>query len=375
MEEDEEGFQYPAVDDDICISCMKCKETCAFQNGYTRRKYYKKSLAYAVKHKSEEVRANSRSGGMFTALSDYVLKRGGTVYGAGYGEHFAVMHKRATTKEERDVFRGSKYVQSTMGDVFKEVMQDLEDGRRVLFSGTVCQAAALRRYLGKYYRMLFIVDTVCHGTPSPMIWQDFLKLKEEEYGGEVTHVDFRNKRTHGWKAHFESVTIHGTEHSSRVYTKMFYLNAMLRPSCYNCKYTRKRRPGDITLADFWGHEDAVPGFHEDDKGISLVLVNTIRGKDLFKVCAKDVNYIDCTGYKFRHVNLRRPSRPPENREEFWNDYREHGFMYIATKYGGYNQERQDVDEANNAFMAYKAKITKWLKKHIKRIFSSTPPAK
>lgn len=347
MQEDEEGFLYPIADDSLCASCNKCREACAFTNGYQRNHVLEVQNGFAVKHKDVEVRENSRSGGMFTALSDFIFSKGGAVYGAGYSVHFSVMHKRAVNAKERDEFRGSKYVQSEIGNVYQSVEADLEDGKYVLFSGTACQAAGLRGYLRRYYRNLFIIDTVCHGTPSPKIWQDFLRLREEELNGSITHVDFRNKKKHGWKAHFESVTINGTEHSSRIYTKLFYQNAVLRPSCYHCKYSRKRRPGDITLADFWGHEDAVPGFHEDNIGISLVLTNTKRGRNLFNVSCKDVEFINCTGYKYRHINMRRPSRAPENREEFWEDYYEHGFQYVAEKYAGYVFQGDNREFENN----------------------------
>lgn len=335
MRSDEEGFLYPEIEESLCVSCEKCKEVCAFQNGYRTKDHFVPSLGFAVKHKEEEIREQSRSGGMFTALTDYILEKGGAVYGAGFGEHFSVQHKRAVTKEERDEFRGSKYVQSNMGDCFPKVRQDLEEGRKVLFSGTACQVAGLKRYLGKWYHNLFTVDIVCHGTPSPKIWEDFLRMREKELGSPVTAVNFRDKEKYGWAAHYESVVAGGKKYYSRIYTKLFYQNAVLRPACYECRYTNKRRPGDITLADFWGHEKAVPGFHEDDRGVSLVLVNSKRGKQLFDVVKKKLYCLETTGYPYRHTNMKRPSDCPEFREQFWEEYKTYGFAYISEHYAGH----------------------------------------
>lgn len=339
MQPDEEGFLYPHIDASLCVECGRCKTVCTFQNGYDKSRSAKVPEGYAVKHKDEAVREASRSGGMFTAISDYVLELGGSVYGAGFGEHFKVVHKCAHTREERDEFRGSKYVQSDLGDCFKEIKEKLKNGEKVLFSGTACQTAALRVYCGLDLRKnLYLVDIVCHGVPSPLMWQEFLKLREDELKGQVEAVDFRNKRKFGWKAHHESIVVRGEEYSSRVYTSLFYKDVTLRPSCYNCIYTNERRPSDITLADFWGSEKAVPGFHEDDKGCSLVLGNTKKGCAWIRKVLKNVDYVDVTGYKYRHVNMRKPSPKPDDRDEFWQDYFAHGFRYVAEKYTAYHYE-------------------------------------
>lgn len=359
MQPDEEGFLYPHIDESLCVSCGQCITVCAFQKGIKNKKDFKPPLGFAIRHKKEEIREQSRSGGMFTALTDYILSKGGTVYGAGYGKHFVVLHKRAQTKEERDEFRGSKYVQSDMGDCFRQVKKDLEDGKKVLFSGTACQVAGLRKYLKRRYYNLFTIDLVCHGTPSPKVWEDFLCMREKELHGAISSVSFRDKEDYGWAAHYESITIDEKKYYSRIYTKLFYQNAVLRPACYQCRYTKKERPGDITLADFWGHEKAVPGFHEDNRGVSLVLINSNRGKQLFDVVKKNVYYKDTTGYPYRHTNMKHPSNCPEFREQFWKDYKDYGFAYISEHY------------ANHKFTPYwkvqlKKVIPKRLWKYLKR---------
>lgn len=338
MQMDECGFLYPMIDSQKCIDCGLCLKKCSFQNGYKKRKEFEPARSYAARHKEMGTMMKSRSGGAFTAVSDQILMSGGVVYGAGYDSEdrlFRVIHKRAETQEQRNEFRGSKYVQSDLGDVFCQIKKDLAAGKSVLFSGTGCQVGALHTYLGKEYDQLLTVDIVCHGVPSPKIWEDFLKMREQENGGIITSVDFRDKVHYGWKAHRETVWVNEKRISSRLYSKLFYLDVATRPSCFRCIYANKNRPGDITIADFWGHEDAVPGFNADNKGVSLVMVNTQKGYDIWEKAEKDMEIIDCTGYPFRHTNMKRPTKRPDNYEEFWEDYQQFGFDFVIKKYCDY----------------------------------------
>lgn len=338
METDEHGFWYPRIDPDKCVDCGLCLKKCAFQSGYKTRKEFDPVPGYAARHKDREILMGSRSGGAFTAVSDRILEENGSVYGAGYDEaegFFKVVHKRAVTGEQRDEFRGSKYVQSDLGNVFVQVKEELQEGRKVLFSGTGCQVGALYAFLGREYENLLTIDIVCHGVPSPKFWADFLHMREREGNGRITGADFRDKVHFGWKAHRESVWVNEKRVSSRLYTKVFYLDTAGRPSCFQCVYANRNRVGDLTIADFWGHEKAVPGFNEDDKGVSLVMVNTSRGKAVWEAAARDMEVIDCTGYPYRHTNMKHPTRRPENYDEFWEDYLSRGFDYVMKKYCGY----------------------------------------
>lgn len=340
MKPDECGFLYPEIDKEKCIDCGLCLKKCAFQSGYEKRKEYEPFYGYGARHKAEEIYTNSRSGGAFTAISDCILAENGAVYGAGFDETQGisyVMHKRAVTKEERDEFRGSKYVQSDLSDVFVQIKKDLEEDRKVLFTGTGCQVGALYKYLGREYTQLYTVDIVCHGTPSPKIWADFIKMRENELRGKVEKADFRDKKKFGWKAHRETLWVNGKAHSSRIYTKLFY-KEYSRPSCYQCIYANKNRAGDITIADFWGHEKALQEQWDDDKGISLVLVNNAQGMALWDMAKKDLEYTDCTGYPFRHMNMKHPTKISDNYEEFWEDYKKQGFEYCLKKYADYESK-------------------------------------
>ncbi|SFA82326.1 Coenzyme F420-reducing hydrogenase, beta subunit [Acetitomaculum ruminis DSM 5522] len=351
MIEDEGGFLYPHIDEKKCVDCGLCLKKCAFQSGYPKRKEFQPYYAYGCRHKKEHVYKKSRSGGAFVAISSRILEKKGIVFGVGYeeGSRFRrIIHKSAETKHDRNEFCGSKYVQSDLGDTFLSVKENLKAGRKVLFSGTGCQIGALHSYLGKEYSDLYTIDIICHSTPSPQIWKDFLDLREKELGGEVTALNFRNKNRFGWKAHRETLTVNGKSKSSRIFAALFSKSVMSRPSCFKCAYTNKNRPGDITIADFWGHEKAIPGKWDDDKGISLVLINTYRGQLLWEEAKKDLEWIDVTGYPFRHHNLKHPTKYPEIYEEFWKDYKENGFEYCIEKYTKHKITFPDDEEANKS---------------------------
>lgn len=369
MEDDGRGFLYPRIDQEKCVDCGLCLKKCAFQNGYASRKEFEPSRGFAARHRDLPTMMKSRSGGAFTALSDRVLEMGGVVFGAGYDDgegFFRVLHKCASTKEERDEFRGSKYVQSDLGDVFPRVKEELEAGRTVLFSGLGCQVGALYSYLGREYDNLVTADIVCYGVPSPRLWRDFLRMREREKGGRVTAVDFRDKEKFGWKAHKETITVGGRKVSSRLYKKLFSMRVATRPSCFQCIYANKDRVGDITLADFWGHEDAVPGFGGDDRGVSLVLVNTKRGEELWERARKDMDVIECTGYPYRHTMMKRPNARPENYEEFWADYDADGFDFVARKYCDYEVKAPKEEHKKRPAETKPSGLAGKLKKNVKR---------
>ena len=220
---------------------------------------WKQPKVFAVKHKDESTRADSRSGGIFTALSDQVLSNGGVVYGCVLTDDFNAVHIRADNAEERNRMRGSKYIQSKLGNTFKNVKADLDARRSVLFSGTSCQVAGLKKYLGKEYDDLFCVDIVCHGVPSKKVWNAYLRWQEQKNHSKVAGVNFRNKRDFGWRDHVETFNFeNGRLTSSRVFKELFYGHTVLRPSCYECPYKSVMHPGDITIADYWGIEKAAP---------------------------------------------------------------------------------------------------------------------
>ncbi len=295
---------------------------------------WKQPKVYAVKHKNEAIRAASRSGGIFTAISDWVLENNGVVYGCILTEDFKAVHIRADNTESRNLMRGSKYIQSKQGNTFKDVKADLLAGRTVLYSGTSCQVAGLREYLGKDYENLFYLDIVCHGVPSPIVWSEYLEWQERRNNAKVKNVDFRNKKDFGWRDHIETLTFdNGKCVSSGIFKHLFYCHTILRPSCYKCPYKSIVHPGDITIADYWGIEKVVPEF-DDNKGVSLVLVNNEIGEHILNSVKNEVEWKQTRLEDSMQPPLKAPFPKPIEREQFWSDFSNKSFGYIAKKYGG-----------------------------------------
>ena len=323
---------------------------------------WKQPKVYAVKHKDEATRVASRSGGIFTALSDQVLSDGGVVYGCVLTDDFNAVHIRAANAEERNRMRGSKYIQSKLGDTFKNVKADLDVQRSVLFSGTSCQVAGLKKYLGKEYNNLFCVDIVCHGVPSTKVWDAYLRWQEQKNHSKVTSVNFRNKKDFGWRDHVETIIFdNGKSVSSHVFKNLFYGHTVLRPSCYECPYKSVSHPGDITMADYWGIEKAAPEF-DDNKGVSLVLVNNEAGEKAFEKVKKGLIWKQTRLEDSLQPPLKAPFPKPENREQFWSDFENKSFEYVAKKYGGIGLK----NDAKLLLRKIKRKIKKLVSKGEKR---------
>ncbi len=324
MQADEEGFLYPIVNKEACTDCGLCEKVCSVINQSEPRKPLK---VYAAKNKNEEIRRQSSSGGIFTLLAEKVINEGGVVFGARFDEEWNVVHSWADNIEGIAAFRGSKYVQSTIGDTYREAKDFLKQGRQVLFSGTPCQIAGLKKYLRKDYDNLLTVDVVCHGVPSPLVWRTYLdetrkQLRAERGVGKnsvsssidelpvITGISFRDK-TNGWKkygfrlryaaseAAQNTVSVSAIKEekvvlqpfTNNIFMKGFLANLYLRPSCYACAARSGKSGSDISIADFWGVHNFYPEF-DDDKGVGLILVNSEIGKLIYDVL--DVQNIEAT---------------------------------------------------------------------------------
>ena len=336
MKPDIMGFLYPEVDDSICIHCGLCAKFCVFNAEYKTDENLPAPITFGGKHKNADEVAKSQSGAAFVVLSDYILSQGGVVYGVGYREHFRVAHKRATSQEERDEFRGSKYVQSDMSGVFGSVKADLDDGKIVMFTGTPCQTAAVSSCFAKHLQRqnLYLMDIVCHGVPGPYMWRDYLDFLEKRQGQKLTKVNFRDKSYKGWHAHIESFTFAKTKTYTKTYTYLFYTHINLRYSCGNCPYTNLRRTSDITVADFWGVETSKANhLGADNKGCSLFIVNTEKGKSWFHHVEDTLDFERVEPSEIMQPQLCHPAILNKRRDQFEKDYAKHGFEYVRRKYG------------------------------------------
>jgi F420H2:quinone oxidoreductase len=335
MKPDVLGFLYPEIDYSKCINCGLCEKVCSFSDSYDKILNLPQPLAYAVRHKNIKEIEKSTSGAAFIAFSDAILERGGVVYGAGFEEHFRVVHKRATNKKERDEFRGSKYVQSDLSNIFSAVKNDLKNGLPVLFSGTPCQISGLASFIGKgkLRENLYLIDIVCHGVPSPYVWRDYLTYIENRNASSIIEAKFRDKSQGGWSVHNESFLFEDKKIYATNYLSLFGENIMLRHSCGECHFTNLQRPSDITIADYWGVERTNKEFAADNKGCSLMLINTAKGKTFFEAVQQDIDYIKAEIENCIQTNLVRPTTIHQKRQQFEQEYHNKGFLYVLKKYG------------------------------------------
>lgn len=338
MTSDRMGFKYPIIDKMACIDCGLCERVCAFNSKYETLNNFEDPIAYASRQIEIYEVEKSRSGGIFAALAKYILHLNGVIYGAGFDNSLNVIHKRVDTLKNIDELRGSKYVQSHLNKTFKSAAKDLKEGKFVLFSGTPCQIAGLNSFL-KFKRLdvsrLLTCDIVCHGVPSPKVWQDYLKDIENHVGGKITSANFRDKNAFGWKAHKESFVIDNkyTYTYKYSFSTIFNNNIVFRPSCGKCPFTNLRRPGDITLADFWGWEKVNPEINNDNKGISLILVNTPKGEKFFSKISDKVISIRTNIENGIQPNLQHPSQLHPRSSEFAEYYTSHGYEKALKKFG------------------------------------------
>ena len=280
MERDREGFSYPVVDAEKCVHCGHCTAICPMLD---KRQVKALPAAYAAWNRDDKIRRDSTSGGAFTALAEYVLEGGGVVYGAALDGKQHLRHIACFRKEDLWRLRGAKYVQSDLDGIYREIREALKQ-RHVLFSGTPCQVDGLYHFLGSRPENLTTCDLVCHGVPSPGVWEDMARSIERRKGKELQTVRFRNKVA-GWQdSHFTTVYGDGSVETAPLfhteYGRAFGRSLFLRPCCHQCAYTNLNRPGDFTLGDLWGLKPEELS-EEQQKGISLLLINTEHGSHIF----------------------------------------------------------------------------------------------
>lgn len=332
-----EGFLFPHIDSTHCTECNLCEHVCPMLNT-PKGNLVKESLAAFSFNKPR----NSSSGGMFSVLATAILYENGAVYGAAYDNNMYLKHSRITKIDELPTLCGSKYVQSDCSGVYKQVLDDLKHNLKVLFVGTPCQVAGLRNFLRKDYGNLFLIDLICHGVPSPGIFADYLRYCEKLRSQKISNFLIRDNRE-GWNNIFKStLTYHNgkEEYNSmlaNLWNRIFFSELAVRTNCEHCKFASYSRVGDITLGDFWGIEHVNKQMH-NDKGVSLILVNTDRGFELIsRVKSKVVSAVARTNEN-EHPNLYHSIKQDDRRDEFMSEYVAHGFSFIADKYFGYNRK-------------------------------------
>ena len=331
MQPDQEGFLYPKVDEKACVHCGKCTAVCPVLR---TRPAGPMPAVFAAWNKNDAIRKDSTSGGVFTALAEYVLESGGVVFGAAFDGKQRLRHVACFSKEDLWRLRGAKYVQSSLGHTYREVKKWLET-RPVLFSGTPCQVDGLYQYLGTRPENLTTCDLVCHGVPSPGVWADMVRSIEARRGKTLQAVRFRNKVA-GWKgSHFTTVFGDGSVESAPLfrteYGRAFGRALFLRPACHRCPYTSMTRVGDFTLGDFWGLKpDELP--EQQEKGVSLLLVNTRHGSHVFDQLPIAKKPFSPERAIAGNPRLASPTTQPPDRAAFFAAYALEPFEQVRRKF-------------------------------------------
>lgn len=367
MKPNEEGFLYPVINEELCSDCGMCRSTCLInkyasdgagsgvfssmansngRNNTSRNDSNKEGRssinthrAYACYAKDENIRLKSTSGGAFSVLAQYIIQKKGVVFGAAFDEDFKVCHRYTENENGLELLRRSKYVQSDTDKAFSEAEAFLREGRMVMYCGTPCQIAGLNAYLDNEYEELITCDLACSGVPSPKVWEMYLDFLQERHKSKIKAVSFRNKTT-GWsnssmKVDFENDSYYLDEVRKEIFFIGFGKSIYNRSSCYNCLFRLNNTKADITLADFWGIERLGDSDFLDNKGVSLVIVNTAKGNEAVtqikdRLFVKEKPLDDAVRYNPRLVS----SVPvPDGRTRFFSDMKAgYSFDKLRRKY-------------------------------------------
>lgn len=337
QKQNEKGFYRPACVPDLCVNCGLCQNVCPSLHPLEESEF--KQTAYFGFNRSEKIKKKSSSGGLFSAIAESVLSKGGIVYGAMFDENMTCVISNSEAQKGIEKFRGSKYVQAKVGsDTYSEIRKKLHSNQLVLFSGTPCQVAGLKSYLGKDFDNLLTVDFLCHGVPSPLVNQKYVKYLENQRGAKITSLKHRDKYK-SWRI-FNFLISYSDGEQSRVfrcedpYYQLFLRNFSVQDTCFHCQYTKPSRNSDLTLADYW-IDVSNKRYFDDDQGMSLILLNSKKGMSVFKEISDGLKYqqidFDMVKQKYGYLNI--PTPKPPMWENFWKDIKAMAFTDIIKKYG------------------------------------------
>ncbi len=367
MENDKEGFWYPQIDFSKCIKCNLCEIACPVNN----LRINDRTRCYVMQSKEQNRLYNSSSGGIFSTISELVFAKEGVIFGAGFDEKWSVKHKKAISIAELQILQKSKYVQSDINNTYKEVKELLEEGIQVMYTGTPCQINGLSSFLRKDYENLILIDIICHGVPSPGLWNYYLnEYIGRKIGGvnKITKIDFRDKRF-GWRNYSLGIKngckyLYSKTVESDPYLVAFQNNITLRPSCYQCYFHEGMRRSDITIADCWGADQIVPSWDKDDIGISLVVSHTNKGDEILESVKEQVKWEEISlenavkyNRNYFESALKNPKREIFFREIFFGD-----FSKVVNKYCECSNKKKIKKEIKKVIWFLK-KVIRSIKTH------------
>lgn len=365
MRPNKEGFLYPKLEESLCVDCGLCSKICP--ELHTADSLNPTGYPLAAQAKANKVLDNSSSGGIFSVVAEYVLNNGGVVVGAELTENMKVRHVIVDNVQELNKLCGSKYAQSNTSNIYKRVKELLQQGRFVFFTGTPCQVSALKLFLRRSFENLLTADLICHGVPSPLMFNMIVEYLEKKYKGKVMDYQFRSKKLTGWsRVSACTMLINGKikhiyyNEMMRAFFQAFLDGHVLRMDCYQCPFTRTERAGDFTMADFWSLKSTNPKFPRQHRGVSMILVNTEKGQSILEACLdkiymepSDLDVI-LAGYNYQ---LKHPTELTSERGAIFDFLQKYPEDFI-NKY-----LRGDIssDKRNFYFTAFKEQIKKILR--------------
>ncbi len=348
MKEDEYGFVYPYIDKAKCVNCGACRKICEYNKRRSKNNYKQKS--YIAVSKNKEILNSTASGGVFTSIAKQFIASNGVVYGCSLIKKngaFIVKHVRVTNNEELNKTKGSKYVQSNIMCVFDNINKDIENGKKVLFSGTPCQVSTIKR-LTNNSMYLYTIDIICHGVPNVQLFNDYIKFIENKKSIKIEDYRFRVKEK-GWGLFYgyhynykkKSKDLIAPAFKSSYY-QLFLDSYVYRENCYSCPFSSTNREGDITIGDYWGiekeHPEVINTQINPEKGVSCVIINSPKGEQIINQ-NKNILFIESDLQKIRRHNsqLSKPSEKPNEREKLLNEYKKTGYKNIELFYTNKNR--------------------------------------
>lgn len=338
MQSNNEGFLVPVIDSYNCIECRMCENVCVQNRKENNANDFEKKV-FALKNTDNEIRKKSSSGAFFQLIAKYFIEQGGVVFGCSLDKDLNVHHCWTDSLEDLGMLQESKYVQSEVGNAYLECKEFLLKNRLVLFTGTPCQIAGLKSFLGKDYDNLFCIDIICHGVPSPKLWEKYKKYQESRFASKIIESHFRSKDS-GWKNYsmrliFENGITYEKSFSKDLYLKLFLHDVALRESCYDCQFKYPNQKSDYTIGDLWGAQNIIPEM-DDDIGINVVLINSKKANEMYKsfvsgnnCIENDVNLYDVV--KYNSALVKSVSRP-KLRNIFYKDLESLSFEELEKKY-------------------------------------------
>lgn len=333
MAADAEGFLRPKIDSSQCVVCGTCQNVCPVLHP---KAHSHETVAYAAVHKDDAIRLESTSGGVFSLLCQWVFDHGGIVFGAAYADDFSVAHGCVEKASDLSKLRTAKYAQSAIGDSYRQAKTFLEQGRYVLFSGTPCQIGGLRTFLGKDYGRLLTVDLICHGVPSPAVWEHYIQYRGEQdaQGERPTSINLRSKES-GWAGYSIRFDYAGGQtyrmpNSQDPYLRCFVKDLCLRPSCYACSFKGIDRCSDFTLGDYWGVWSQLPEL-DDNQGTSIVLLHSEKAKRIWPELLSGMKavQVDADQCFSENPSALSSATEPDDRQMFLSRYQSEDFSDLA----------------------------------------------